>query len=253
MSDSKIADVSASQQSSWVDYYNDRFDKMKPVSDDEEDSKVEDLHVVSGWTDVPAEIWSRYVESCVDLLGVQNGGKELSLFEAGCGCLGFIEPIRKKFPGLSFGGMDGSDAFKKWIDPAKGYERAKFYQGMLPNGLRTGDDVEKYDFVVCNSVFQYLTHNEAEDTVRRMLQIVKPGGKVMVCDVCDEATMDVEEAFMKHHVPGYGKDRSHTYYAKKWWLQFGVKDTQFFHSKAKGYVRGKTRYQAVLTLPASRE
>ena len=31
----------------------------------------------------------------------------------------------------------------------------------------------------------------------------------MICDVCDEASKDIEETFMKHHVPGYGEGKSH--------------------------------------------
>jgi len=170
------------------------------------------------------------------------------MFEVGCGCLGFLEPIRKLYPKISFGGMDGSPAFSKWIESRQGYDSKFFYHGILPKGLRIGDGEKKYDFVVCNSVFQYLTPEEAAGTVVRMLKLVKPGGKAMICDVCDEATMDTEERFMKHHVPGYGEGKCHTYYSKKWWSQFESKKVEFFHSDAEGYVRGKTRYQAVLSM-----
>lgn len=202
------------------------------------------LHVVSGWTDVPADVWKRYVRSCVKLLNIEAGGKGQSMFEAGCGCLGFLEPIRVAYPRLTFGGMDGSPSFRKWIDAAKGYDASKFYQGMLPKGLKTKSSVS-YDFVVCNSVFQYLTHEQAAETVSRMLELVAPGGFVLVCDVCDMASKDIEEKFMKKHVKGYGEGKRHTYYAKTWWKQFDA-EVETFHSDADGYVRRHTRYQARL-------
>ena len=243
--------MNTKDQGVWVQYYNTRFDKMKEdnKSSDEESkgtatTSTADLHVVSGWTDVPAEVWQRYVRSCVKGLDIPNNGTGMSMFELGCGCLGFIEQVRLVYPNLTFAGMDGSPAFLKWLDPSKGYKKSNFYQGLLPDGLKV-DTEEKYDFVVCNSVFQYLTREEAEKTVTKALKLAKKGGIVMICDVCDEASKHIEEPFMKHHVPGYGKGKSHTYYPKSWWTRFDGK-VSYFHSDAEGYVRRKTRYQAVI-------
>ena len=233
----------------WVEYYNNRFKNCQKKKDEEDESKggvvetEQDLHVVSGWTDVKAEVWTRYVRSVVRDLGILNQGKGLSMFEMGCGCLGFLEQVRKVYPKLEFAGMDGSPSFLDWLDSEKGYKKENFYQGFLPEGLKVQE--EKYDFVVCNSVFQYLTQTQAAETVNRALRLVKKGGIVMICDVCDEASKVVEEKFMKKHVPGYGEGKSHTSYSKSWWGQFEGK-VSFFHSDADGYVRKDTRYQAVI-------
>ena len=234
----------------WVEYYNNRFKNCQKKDKEEDESKgsVEkeaDLHVVSGWTDVEADVWTRYVRSVVKDLGISNDGNGMSMFELGCGCLGFLEQVRLVYPKLEFAGMDGSPSFLDWLDAEKGYKKENFYQGFLPKGLKVEEEEEKYDFVVCNSVFQYLTRDQAAETVRRALRLVKKGGIVMICDVCDEASKDIEEAFMKHHVPGYGEGKSHTYYSKSWWTQFDGK-VSYFHSDAEGYLRKKTRYQAVI-------
>ena len=236
----------------WVEYYDNRFKNCQKKDKEEDESKgsvvVEkeaDLHVVSGWTDVEADVWTRYVRSVVKDLGISNDGNGMSMFELGCGCLGFLEQVRLVYPKLEFAGMDGSPAFLDWLDAEKGYKKENFYQGFLPKGLKVEEEEEKYDFVVCNSVFQYLTRDQAAETVRRALRLVKKGGIVMICDVCDEASKDVEETFMKHHVPGYGEGKSHTYYSKSWWTQFDGK-VSYFHSDAEGYRRKKTRYQAVI-------
>mmetsp|Transcript_280 Transcript_280/g.246 ORF Transcript_280/g.246 Transcript_280/m.246 type:complete len:268 (+) Transcript_280:3-806(+) len=242
---SNIIDISSSKSSKWVQYYEQKFSTKAKIQ------KVDifadqNLHAISGWNDISLSIWKDYVHSCVEGLGISGNGEGKSLFDVGCGCLAFMEQIRSIHPELTFGGMDSSTSFMNWIDFEKTYQKSNFYQGLLPQGLRV-DGIFKYDYVVCNSVFQYLGQKEAAKTVSRMLNLVKPSGKILICDICDEAFKDEEDAFLAKNVPGYGISlNNHTYFSKDWWKQFDV-NIYIFHSGVSTYIRSKTRYQVVLS------
>ena len=119
-----------------------------------------------------ADVWTRYVRSVVRDLGISNDGKGMSMFELGCGCLGFLEQVHWCIRNWS-SGYGRISRLSGLVDAEKGYKKENFYQGFLPNGLKVEEEEEKYDFVVCNSVFQYLTRDQAAETVRRALRLVK--------------------------------------------------------------------------------
>ncbi len=200
------------------------------------------------------------------------------MFDAGCGVLAFINAVRTNIPTIQCAGMDGAPGvvtqLKTELCPKLGLDPDMFHCGLLPSGMASVASGE-FDVCVCHSVFQYLSHEDAAASVREMLRIVKPGGLVLIADICDEKTKEVQEKFSKcvflykymrmwlcaHHrtfaytveehfareAISYGETLPrHTYYPKEWFDQFctegsGVSN-YIRHVKTKGYVRRHHRY-----------
>jgi len=220
------------------------------VFDDLTTSNLPYLHQASGWKDIGSEAqWDEYVSDVIrDPLP-----PGASVFEAGCGCLAFLLSVRRRYPGIHCAGVDASSRCIEKIrtELLPGGEAEAFRTGVLPGGLREYPDAG-YDVVVSNSVFQYLpTKQEAQDSVLQMLRLARPGGLVIVADVCDAARSEQNEDRMKRLWATYARPDglpSHAYYAKRWWSRFESPcvDVTIRHSRVEHYWRRHDRYNVYL-------
>jgi ubiquinone/menaquinone biosynthesis C-methylase UbiE len=106
-----------------------------------------------------------------------------AVYDMGCGTGNLLQHIHRQYPKASLYGTDISDGM---LEKA----RAKF-RGMagIPVNLKVGDMNEHlpwedalFDFVITTYSFHHCK-NPAK-TLREVLRVLKPGGKVYVADLC---------------------------------------------------------------------
>ena len=224
-------------KSKWIDLFNEIAQDRKHIY----------LHQMSGWKDIEEEaIWEKYVADVI-----QNYVKvDSQIFEAGCGCGGFLVSIKKLYPGVKIAGIDAAESsiqrIKKEILPNK-EDSCHFQTGNLPFDLAQ-EPSETYDITLANSVFQYIQNkDDAQKTVEEMIRITKRKGYTIVADVCDEEFRSINEEKMRQLWPGYGEKQGypcHAYYKKDWWNMFQKGQNIVFirHVTVEEYWRRKYRY-----------
>ncbi|NUM33805.1 MAG: methyltransferase domain-containing protein [Candidatus Brocadiae bacterium] len=220
----------------WIDLFNEIAEDRKHIH----------LHQMSGWKDIEdIALWEDYV---ADVIQGQIQPKD-RIFEAGCGCGCFLLTIKKFYPDITVAGIDAAvsaiQRIQKEILPEK--EARYFKVGILPDGLNQ-EPSASYNIVLSNSVFQYIQKKEdAEKSVQEMIRITKPGGKIIIADVVDEAFRSINEEKMRALWDGYGEEQGypcHAYYAKEWWNRFQTEGNSLFirHVDVEKYWRRKYRY-----------
>ncbi|CAG8786579.1 11057_t:CDS:2 [Dentiscutata erythropus] len=194
----------------WVSTFNELFD-----------SKYTTLHQLAGWFDIEdSEIWEKYV---LDI--VQEYVKEgHHVFEAG---------------------FDGSDrAIQHLRHAVVNANNNNFFVGTIPDALSVIESGQ-YDVTISHSVFQYMSKQNALLAVDEMLRITKPGGVVIIGDICDEAYKEDTESAMKQHwgedyqskLPGY------LYLSKSFWKCYEDRcDVLVRNSSVEEYWRRESRY-----------
>ncbi len=231
-------------KSRWIDLFNEIAEDRKHIY----------LHQMSGWKDIEDElIWEKYVADVI-----QNYVKKDSLvFEAGCGCGGFLVSIKKLYPGVKIAGIDAAESSIKRIQTeiVSQEESPCFRTGILPFDLAQ-ENSETYDIVLANSVFQYIqSKDDAQKTVQEMIRITKRKGIVILADICDEEFRAINEEKMRQLWSGYGEPEGypcHAYYKKDWWNQFqeGKNTLSIRHVTVEEYWRRKYRYVVYIQKPA---
>jgi len=223
-------------KSKWIDLFNEIAEDKKHIY----------LHQMSGWKDIEdVAIWEKYVADVIQ----DHIQADSKIFEAGCGCAGFLVSIKKLYPGVKIAGMDAAAStiqrIQKEILPQE--DSCHFKVGTLPHDLAQ-EASGIYDIVLANSVFQYIQSKEdAQKTVQEMIRMAGPKGKVIIGDVCDEEFRHINEEKMRLLWSGYGETQGypcHAYYKKEWWNRFlGEKNSlSIRHVDVEEYWRRKYRY-----------
>ena len=159
---------------------------------------------------VDADLYTEFVHKFSKLINLATSE---TLFEVGCGSGAFLYPLNKN----TVGGLDFSLPL---IEIAK-----KF----LPHGSFICDEAtnldtaEKYDHVFAHSVFQYLSIDQAETVLTKM--IAKASKTVSILDIPNKAKQDQQETVRKQSIgeelyKSKYQDLLHTYYPTQFFLKF---------------------------------
>lgn len=228
---------------SWVDTFDRRFaDAPGP------------LHALSGWSDITdLTLWERYV---ADTLGdLCPPGSQV--FEAGCGVLAFSSVLHQLVRGdVSLRGVDASPqaiaTVRDLVAPPLGLDPDGFRVGQLPTCLHTEADAS-VDLTVAHSVLQYMPKSTCEATIRELLRMTRPGGALLLGDVCAAEHRAEEELRMARHWPGYGAELpAYTYLSRPWFDRFEGVEAEVRRCDVVGYARRATRVIVVLRVPDPR-
>ena len=165
----------------------------------------------SGATHITAESWLAYVSLVKKELSMQESD---SLFEVGCGCGAFLYPFYRA--GHQIGGLDFSEIL---ITKAKELLPNADFMKCDASNLET---LPVYDYVIANSVFQYLPDIEyATVVLNKMYQKAKKG--LAILDVPDAQLKDILEEKRRKACDNYDekfKGLMHLYYPQAWFLDF---------------------------------
>ena len=166
-----------------------------------------------------------------------------SVYEVGCGSGGFLYNWYRQ--GNEVGGSDISENLISYAKEA------------LPNGkweLESANNINiaRWDHVLSFSVFHYLTHEEAKETLMRM--IMKAKYTVSILDINDKSKEHEFEAYRENLYEDYAeryKNLKQTYYSKEWWIEIlnslGVR-CSITDQDIEGYEIGKFRYNIIIWL-----
>ncbi len=168
-------------------------------------SPLEELLKYNGHADgvakVPVGLWIDYVNDIKSKMGI---APEDSVYEVGCGAGAFLSVLNQ------WGRVGGCDFSSRQIEKI---------QEVIPHGCfdyldaRELEVIDKYDFVVSNSVFQYLGKDEAMKVFEKMRGKAKKG--VGVFDIPNRVYEKQTEFVRSQGIPDY-KERyeglAHTYY-----------------------------------------
>ena len=125
--------------------------------------------------------WSLYVNATIrETLRRIEAEPEDVVLDVGCGTGALLHAIARTFPGACLTGVDLSTDMlavaRTKVDP-----KVTLRQGRAEN-LPFAD--EAFDVVVSSSVLHYLRAPDA--ALREMRRVLKPGGRVVICDWCDD-------------------------------------------------------------------
>jgi SAM-dependent methyltransferase len=231
----------AGVSSAWIDKFHELGQKHA-------ESAEPKLHQTAGWHDIDDEaVWEDYALDVVQEHRLSPGA---SVFEAGCGVLAFLAVLKKQRGDLRLWGVDGSESsielVQSEIAESLGVPPGNFRVGMLPKALHD-EPAAKYDLTMCNSVLQYLSKEDGLGAAKQMINMTRPGGTVILADVCDAACMTVAEQHLRSHFDGYGSDLpQYTYFEESDWNQLEsldqVESVHIRRTSVSAYHRRNHRY-----------
>lgn len=186
--------------------------------------------------------WLQYASQLGKFLDLKTNE---SVFEVGCGSGALLYALLKHYNGLVVGGLDFSLTA---IEVASQF---------LTNGKFTCADASeldsrvKYDHVISNSVFQYLTMESARKVLSLMTQ--KSRRSVLVADVPDAALKEESEAARKEALPPGVYDQkysqvTHTYFERSFFEEFFYKNgmgCQIIDNFIPNYVNNPYRFNVI--------
>lgn len=218
------------------------------------EGRSEHLHQTAGWYDIDdAQVWRDYV---LDAVGprLESG---LRVFEAGCGVLAFLQVLHTAQPGLALAGVDGCadsiDIVRNEIAPKLEIDGGSFRVGQLPQALEQESDAQ-YGLTVCNSVLQYLPKDDAWKVIDALWRMTRPGGSVVLADLCDIACRETENAKLAEYWQGYATELpAYTYFGEADFARFTERGgkVEIRRSAAPGYRRAATRFIVALEKPGA--
>ena len=135
------------------------------------------LHHVNGFLQLDDEHYAEMVRTLADPIGIISGS---SVLDCGCGAGAFLAQLQKQYGCVRLAGLDYSESL---IEVAKlSIESTDLHVGTICDLSRWGD--ERFDVVVCFSVYFYLSSMEdARQALREAIRVCKKGGSVYVGDV----------------------------------------------------------------------
>lgn len=156
---------------------------------------------------------SRYTQFVKDFAELINLKPDESMFEVGCGSGAFLYPLRQN----KIGGLDYS---KPLIDIASKF----IHTGSFTcNSATNLDTEEQYDHVFSHSVFQYLSLDQAQTVLYKMIQ--KSRKTVSILDIPNIDKREEQEKERKELIGEDDYNRKyqnlfHTYYSIEFFLNF---------------------------------
>lgn len=163
----------------------------------------------SGAACIDPQHWRTYARDLAERLEIREGQ---SVFEIGCGAGAFLAALAEAKP-IFVGGLDYAGGL---IENAR---------QALPQGFFHVGDAETLspeppaDYVIANSVFQYLPLPKAQNVLSKMLNKATLG--VAVLDIPDRRTQAECEAVRRAALPAAEYERKyagleHTYFDRTW-------------------------------------
>ena len=164
----------------------------------------------SGAGEVDIDRYTHFVDSFSELINLEP---DESVFEVGCGSGAFLYPLRQN----KIGGLDYS---KPLIDMANEFIHTGDF---TCNSATNLDTEEQYDHVFSHSVFHYLSLDQAQIVLSKMIQ--KSRKTVSILDIPNIEKREEQENERKKQ---FGEDDynrkyqnlSHTYYSVDFFLNF---------------------------------
>jgi SAM-dependent methyltransferase len=161
---------------------------------------------------IEARDWQAYCDTIGKKLGIQHRD---SVFEIGCGAGAFLFALLKTWT-LEVGGLDYSTSL---IDVAR---------KAIPKGhFQVGDACSvsgepRYDYVISNSLFHYLTDESAAVVLDKM--ITKARVAIAISEVPDISTKTESEnlrrsALGPEEYKAKYRGLDHSYYARSWFMR----------------------------------
>jgi trans-aconitate methyltransferase len=156
--------------------------------------------------------WMENSKIIADRLGLQNNQ---SIYEVGCGSGAFLKSLLENFD-LKVGGIDYAEGL------------LNIAQQAIPSGNFNFTDAshlditEKYDYVVSNGVFHYMSLEYAERVLRLMLEKAIKG--VAILEVPDLGFKEESEKIRQDALPLKEYQEKylgleHTYFSRNWFSQ----------------------------------
>lgn len=154
------------------------------------------------------------------------------LLDVGCGA-GMLTVPLQKFVGRIIG-----------IDPV--IEMLEYLPRTIKTYVAKADKLpflsEKFDKILCHSIFQYFPNEEyALRVIKELERVCKPGGLIYIVDIPDN---EQEVEYNK-----YKKKEKHTlkrlFYAKNFFAQI-FPESNIFDNKLKGYGNAKFRFNVLV-------
>ena len=195
----------------------------------------------TGAGSIAAEDFLSSVVSVREKLGVFEGA---SVFEVGCGAGAFLYALNSIVP-IDANGLD-------WSQKLIAYARKS-----LPNGdflcIPAVDMLQspRYDYVVSNSLFHYLSETDAALVLSQMKLKARRG--IAVLDVPDLSKREEAEELRRGALsPGeYAikyRGLQHTYYEKDWFLKVsGDYEVEINQGSIPNYLQSHLRFNVFLT------
>lgn len=125
--------------------------------------------------------WSRYVEATADHTLARLGSTAPeAVLDVGCGTGHLLQKIAERFPSAHLAGIDPTPemlALAREKLPSSAELRRAFAE-QLPF------PADRFDVVISANVFHYL--RRPDDVLREMLRVLRPGGKLIITDWCDD-------------------------------------------------------------------
>lgn len=158
---------------------------------------------------VKVEAWQDYVTDIKSKMGIKNTH---TVYEVGCGAGAFLYAL--KMPSKLLGGCDYSKSQLQYI-------RKVLSNGIFEHCPADKISTHKYDFVLSNSVFQYLDKEQAKKVIA--LMIAKAKKAVGIFDIPDEQYLCMTEMIRRQTTKDYDKlysELKHTYYDREFFKEY---------------------------------
>lgn len=183
--------------------------------------------------------YNEWVKMYKELKNILGGQTVQSIYEVGCGCGVNLYLFQNRMKDAVLGGIDYS---QNLIDIAK---RVVPSGKLVWGNAEDMDIVEKYDFVMADSVFQYFGDREyAEDILNKM--ILKSQKAVYVSEVHD---MDLREewlAYRRSSMENYDRiyeNLDKLFFSRKWFVEIAEKhNKQILFTKNENSEYWNSRY-----------
>ena len=144
------------------------------------EGRAQELHILNGYNHITTEQYSNMVKTLLDPLGLTESD---SVLDCGCGAGAFLSVINRIYGVVNLCGIDYSTSL---LNNARSHLDGEFFCGDITSMSWLKDD--SFDNAVCFSVFHYLDDADAVLlSVKEMIRVVRPGGKVFIGDINDKA------------------------------------------------------------------
>lgn len=205
-------------------------------------SESADLHKLNNWGLFSLDDWQALCQGCARFINLQEGDR---VFEAGCGSGAFLHALQSNWQIE----VDGIDLSGELVKVARSRLKGEFWVGDIQDlSCATSS---RYDKVVSNGVFLYLTSQSAcERAALEMIRLARPGGLIYVGLLNDPERL---ASYRSAHLPS-----GNAFLRRSFWHDLGVRhglsvetvDQETIYSKAEGYDgHARLRYSVRMTKP----
>lgn len=207
--------------SDWMDYWNTKGS-----------TAIKDQKYINGYEGklsyLPNAAYRSLITSIKKILKLS---KRESLLDVGCGG-GILTIALQKYVNNIIG-VDGSTEMLKHVP--------KTIETHLANAAKLPFLDNKFDKILCHSIFQYFSNiNYARTVLEEMERVCKPNGLIYIVDVPDEAKKEKYKANKK--IEDHNLIR--LFYSKKFFMDVWPK-AKIFDNNLKGYGNAKFRFNVL--------